>query len=92
MKFNTMVNDITIEDGRATAVTLEDGMVYEADEIVSAVGREGADWFSHICNGHGIETEVGTVDIGPRGSPRRGHGVPEQEPVRGKTRLLYPDF
>ena len=40
MKFNTMVNDITIEDGRATAVTLEDGTVYEADEIVSAVGRE----------------------------------------------------
>ena len=66
MKFNTMVNDITIEDGRATAVTLEDGTVYEADEIVSAVGREGADWFSHICNGHGIETEVGTVDIGVR--------------------------
>ena len=66
MKFNTMVNDITIEDGCATAVTLEDGTVYEADEIVSAVGREGADWFSHICNGHGIETEVGTVDIGVR--------------------------
>ena len=66
MKFNTMVNDITIEDGRATAVALEDGTVYEADEIVSAVGREGADWFSHICNGHGIETEVGTVDIGVR--------------------------
>ena len=66
MKFNTMVNDITIEDGRATAVTLEDGTVYEADEIVSAVGREGAGWFSHICNGHGIETEVGTVDIGVR--------------------------
>ena len=66
MKFNTMVNDITIEDGRATAVTLEDGTVYEADEIVSAVGREGADWFSHICNGHGIETDVGTVDIGVR--------------------------
>ena len=66
MKFNTMGNDITIEDGRATAVTLEDGTVYEADEIVSAVGREGADWFSHICNGHGIETEVGTVDIGVR--------------------------
>ena len=66
MKFNTMVNDITIEDGRATAVTLEDGTVYEADEKGSAVGREGADWFSHICNGHGIETEVGTVDIGVR--------------------------
>ena len=39
---------------------------YYAKEIVSAVGREGADWFSHICNGHGIETQVGTVDIGVR--------------------------
>ena len=39
---------------------------YYADEIVSAIGREGSDWFSHICHDHGIETQVGTVDIGVR--------------------------
>ena len=30
------------------------------------VEMEGADWLSHICQNHGIETEVGTVDIGVR--------------------------
>ena len=39
---------------------------YYADEVVSAIGREGSDWFSHICDDHGIDTEVGTVDIGVR--------------------------
>lgn len=92
MKFNTMVNDITIEDGRATAVTLEDGTVYEADEIVSAVGREGADWFTYLQRPRHRDRGRNRRYRCPRGSPRRGHGVPEQEPVRGKTRLLYPDF
>ncbi len=66
MKFNTMVNDIIIEDGRAKAVVTDKGETFHAPEIVSAIGREGSDWFSHICKNHGIETEVGTVDIGVR--------------------------
>ena len=39
---------------------------HHASEVVAAIGREGSDWFSHICKAHGIETEVGTVDIGVR--------------------------
>lgn len=66
MEFNTMVNDIIIEENRAKAVETDKGDIITAPEIVSAVGREGADWFSHICHGHGIETQVGTVDIGVR--------------------------
>ncbi len=66
MEFNTMVNDIIIEDGRAKAVVTDKGETFYAPEIVSAIGREGSDWFSHICKNHGIETEVGTVDIGVR--------------------------
>ena len=66
MLFMTMVSDIHIEDGAAKSVTTNKGETYYADEIVAAVGREGADWFSHICKDHGIETEVGTVDIGVR--------------------------
>lgn len=66
MLFNTMVNDIIIEDNRANAVLTDKGETYYAPEIVSAIGREGSDWFSHICGNHGIETEVGTVDIGVR--------------------------
>ena len=66
MEFNTVVNDIIIEDGRAKAVVTDKGETFYAPEIVSAIGREGSDWFSHICKNHGIETEVGTVDIGVR--------------------------
>ena len=66
MKFNTMVEEIIVEDGTATGIVTDKGERYEADEIVSAVGREGADWFSHLCKKIGVETEVGTVDIGVR--------------------------
>lgn len=66
MKFNTMVEEIIVEDGTATGIVTDKGERYEANEIVSAVGREGADWFSHLCKKIGVETEVGTVDIGVR--------------------------
>ena len=66
MEFNTMVKDIIIEDNEAKAIVTDKGETYYAPEIVSAIGREGSDWFSHICDAHGIETRVGTVDIGVR--------------------------
>lgn len=66
MAFNTMVKDIIIEDNVATAVITDKDETCYAPEIVSAIGREGSDWFSHICDNHGIETMVGTVDIGVR--------------------------
>lgn len=66
MKFNTMVKDILIEEGAVKGVVTEDDEAYLAKEVVSAVGREGSDWFSHICKDRQIETQVGTVDIGVR--------------------------
>ena len=66
MEFNTMVKDIIIEGNQAKGVRTDKDEVYYANEIVSAIGREGSDWFSHICSRHGIETQVGTVDIGVR--------------------------
>lgn len=66
MRFQTMVKDIVIEDQKVQRVITEEGEEFTADEVVAAVGREGAYWFSHICQSHGIETEVGTVDIGVR--------------------------
>ncbi|MCI5712045.1 MAG: FAD-dependent oxidoreductase, partial [Lachnospiraceae bacterium] len=64
--FDTMIADILIEDGAAKGVVTEKGETYYAAEVVSAVGREGADWFSRVCQVHDVETEVGTVDIGVR--------------------------
>lgn len=66
MLFNTMVSDILVEGNQVSGVLTDAGDTFVAPEIVSAVGREGADWFSHICHAHGIETKVGTVDIGVR--------------------------
>ncbi len=66
MQFHTMVQDIIIENGKVQGVLTDKGDCYEASEVVSAVGREGADWFSQICQRHGIATEVGTVDVGVR--------------------------
>lgn len=66
MKFHTMVQDILIEDGQAQGVVTDTDESFQAEEIVVAVGREGSDWFSHICKARGIETMVGTVDIGVR--------------------------
>jgi uncharacterized FAD-dependent dehydrogenase len=66
IEFNTMVKDIIVEDGRATAVVTDKGETYTAGEIVSAVGREGADWFKDKCEEIGIETRPGTVDVGVR--------------------------
>ena len=64
--FDTMIADILIEDGAAKGVVTEKGETCYAAEVVSAVGREGADWFSRVCQVHDVETEVGTVDIGVR--------------------------
>lgn len=66
MEFNTMVKDIIIENNKAKGIVTHKGETYFAPEIVSAIGREGSDWFSQICKNHGIKTEVGTVDIGVR--------------------------
>jgi len=66
MEFNTMVQDIIIENGQATGVVTDKNETFFAPEIVAAIGREGSDWFSHICESHDIETQVGTVDIGVR--------------------------
>lgn len=66
MAFQTMVQDIIIENGKAAGVLTDKEETYFAGEIVAAVGREGSDWFRRICESRGIETMVGTVDIGVR--------------------------
>lgn len=66
MKFKTMVENIIVEGGRAKGVLTDQGEIFYGKEIVCAIGREGADWFSHVCREQEIETKVGTVDIGVR--------------------------
>lgn len=65
-QFDTMVEEILVEDGKAIGVRTNRKETFYAKEIVSAVGREGADWFKDKCQEIGIETTPGTVDIGVR--------------------------
>ncbi|MCI9592544.1 MAG: FAD-dependent oxidoreductase [Lachnospiraceae bacterium] len=66
MKFHTMVKDIIIQEDKVQGVVTDTNETFYAPEVVAAIGREGSDWFSHICDNHKIETQVGTVDIGVR--------------------------
>lgn len=66
MKFHTMVKDIIIQEDKVQGVVTDANETFYAPEVVAAIGREGSDWFSHICDNHKIETQVGTVDIGVR--------------------------
>lgn len=63
--FNTMVKNLIINDNKIEGI-VTDKDEYYADEVVSAVGREGAEWFFNKCIEHNIETEPGTVDVGVR--------------------------
>lgn len=66
IKFMTMVKNLIVEDGVAKGIVTDKDEEYFAPEIVSGVGREGSEWFSHICKEHDIQTKNGTVDVGVR--------------------------
>ena len=66
LRFGEMATQILIEDGRCVGIKTDHGDIFHAKSIVSAVGREGADWFKHKCDELGIETMPGTVDVGVR--------------------------
>ncbi|WP_090440841.1 NAD(P)/FAD-dependent oxidoreductase [Natronincola peptidivorans] len=70
--FDTIVKDIVVEEGMAKAVVLADAKtkkeekVLEAETVIIATGRKGADWLQEMCLKHGIDHGAGTVDIGVR--------------------------
>ena len=71
MMFETEVKDIIIDKDKVTGVKIHnlndntDSEVY-SDKVVLAVGRKGASWLSELCIKHGINTKIGSVDIGIR--------------------------
>lgn len=64
IKFRNPVKSLIIEDGTAMGVVADE--VYYGDKILTAIGRDGSEWFKAICDEVGIETTVGKVDIGIR--------------------------
>lgn len=73
LRFETIVEDLIIEDGEAKGVKVtsaknKDHIVEEiyGKNVVVAVGRKGANWLVDMCEKHHIKTEAGVVDIGVR--------------------------
>ena len=76
MKFNSIVQDIIIENNQVKGVKIKDSSLINdenapleeifSDNVVIAVGRKGANWLTSLCNKHDIKTESGIVDIGVR--------------------------
>lgn len=98
--FQTSCKDLIIEDGIAIGVSTEKGDFY-GDKVVIAVGRNGADMLSDLCDKYNIEKSVGVVDIGVRfemkseGDIKRvnelmyeGKFIAEVEPFKDKVRTF----
>ena len=66
----TRAEQLVVEDGRVIGVTLitrgQEPERVEADFVVAAPGRGGADWLTHIARTNGIATQNNEVDIGAR--------------------------
>ncbi|MBR2787171.1 MAG: FAD-dependent oxidoreductase [Clostridia bacterium] len=66
MMFETVVEDLIIENNKIKGVVTKDLEEFYSDRVVMAVGRKGANWLSDMCNKHNIKTKAGVVDIGIR--------------------------
>lgn len=73
LRFETMVEDLIIENGIAKGVRVKSAKSKDSNleeiygnNIIVAVGRKGANWLVNMCEKHHIKTESGVVDIGVR--------------------------
>lgn len=69
MLFGVECNDLVLEDSvcRGAIVTINDKEEkIDAESVVVATGRRGAEWLEKLCTEHDIAHEPGTVDIGVR--------------------------
>lgn len=70
--FHTLCRDIILEDGVAKGLLvastgkLQETQMIEADTVIVATGRNGADWLKEMCEKHEIAHNAGCVDIGVR--------------------------
>jgi uncharacterized FAD-dependent dehydrogenase len=66
VRTDTGVASVLTADGQATGVELADGSTVEADAVIAAPGREGADWLAAEARRLGIGLANNAVDIGVR--------------------------
>ncbi len=69
MMFGYECTNLLIEDHVCKGAFLKKGaeeVTVQADNVVVATGRRGAEWLEKLCTEHGIQHRPGTVDIGVR--------------------------
>jgi len=66
IRMRTGVVSIRAQDGTVQGVELDDGTLVDADAVIVAPGREGAEWLSEQAEGLDIELSNNAVDIGVR--------------------------
>ena len=67
--FGYACENLIIENNKCLGAIIrknDDEIKIEADKVIVATGRRGADWLEKICAEHKIAHEPGTVDIGVR--------------------------
>ncbi|MEN6372870.1 MAG: FAD-dependent oxidoreductase [Armatimonadota bacterium] len=63
---DTAISSLVTADSRITGVETIDGRVIDADYVIAAPGREGADWLASEARRLGLRTITNPVDIGVR--------------------------
>ena len=63
---NKTVESLNVENGAIKGITLNNGETIEAQYVVVAPGREGADWFSKELIKNGVNVVNNAVDVGVR--------------------------
>lgn len=66
VRMETAVDRILVEDGKARGVELSSGEIIEADFVVAAPGRIGADWLAKEAQRMDLRMSVNPVDVGLR--------------------------
>ena len=71
--FNTVVDDLIVDNNKVQGVKVysssdknKEISEFYTNNVVTAVGRKGANWLVDMCDKYNIRTEAGCVDIGIR--------------------------
>ncbi|MFA5719768.1 MAG: hypothetical protein WC939_01765, partial [Acholeplasmataceae bacterium] len=66
MRFKTVMSDVLIENNQVKGIRLENGEELLSNNVVLALGREGATFLTKLCKKHNIKMTNNQVDIGVR--------------------------
>ena len=66
MRFKTLMTDVIVENNHVKGIILDSGEKIYANNVVLALGREGATYLTKLCKKHNIKMTNNQVDIGVR--------------------------